>query len=152
MPIIRVSVRAYKEGERWVCVRVLLRCWSEHTGAEVLGFYLKTLLYFWHTLHPSEPAAFLLTDSLSLTPDHGGSAPAIWPRLKNTLMVSQGSGGHLESRLQNRLSFFINNRLCRNWKLIHLWNSPSQSESIGCCEYKNPFVRIYRLNIIKVQW
>lgn len=38
-------------------VRVCFLCWSEHTGAEVLNFYLKTL-YFWHTLHLNKPDSF----------------------------------------------------------------------------------------------
>lgn len=82
------------------CVYVRFLAAGASRGEEVLGFYLKTLLYFWHILHRSKLDSFPNDWLPALSPDHAGSAPAIWPRLKNTLIISQGSSGHLESHLQ----------------------------------------------------
>lgn len=109
MPIIRA--REDKEGERGVCVCVSSLLWWAHMSPRTPRFILKLCIS--GTLYVR---ASLLTDSLSLTPDHSDGAPAIWPRLKNTLMISQGSGGRA-SRLMSSKSAIIFHKQPPLWKL-----------------------------------
>lgn len=115
MPIMRVRVREDKEGKRWVGVFVFTAA-SSTQEQKYLAFTSKTPLYFWHTLHPSKSDSFP-TDWL---PELNSRPRRRCPRHLAKIEKYSDDIAREWSCLQNRLSFFTNNRLCRNWKSIHL--------------------------------
>lgn len=103
---------------------VHLLCWIKHVQRQKYSTFSWKLL-FWHPFQSNKPHCFPRTRMSELNRDF--SDPAIWLGSK-TPMIAQGINVQLESRLWNRLSSFLNKRLCTNWKSSNLERISEQTK------------------------